>query len=168
MPVQVVPERKIDQIIPPSKVSMHFFETRDNSTATMATWQNRNDAPTAELHRDAKLTLYGGYTVTSTPQCCWHLEQEEDISITQRVHYEWIMHRPTRLDTQQSECQNSLEHTFFSPCSPNIMLKKGNLESRPPIHYFNVTKAAKKKREGSDAETGEKWRKRPSAWQKLH
>lgn len=56
------------------------------------------------------------------------------------------MHRPTRLDTQQSECQNSLEHTFFSPCSPNIMLKEGNLESRPPIYYFIVMKAPKKKK----------------------
>lgn len=56
------------------------------------------------------------------------------------------MHRPTRLDTQQSECQNSLEHTFFSPCSPNITLKEGNLESRPPIYYFIVMKAPKKKK----------------------
>lgn len=56
------------------------------------------------------------------------------------------MHRPTRLDTQQSECHNSLEHTFFSPGSPNIMLKEGNLESRPPHLLLHCDEGTKKKR----------------------
>lgn len=76
------------------------------------------------------------------------------------------MHRPTRLDTQQSECQNSLQHTFFSPRSPNIMLKKGNLNPLLPIHYFIVMKAPKKEG-GNHAEevmqeavrVGETWQK---------
>lgn len=71
-----------------------------------------------------------GYAVTSVLKCCWHLEQGESIRITQRVHYEWIMHYGTSLDMQQSECQNSFEHTFFSPCSHISRLNK---DTRNPV-----------------------------------
>lgn len=80
-----------------------------------------------------------GYAVTSVIKCHWHLEQAEGISITQRVHYEWIMHCATSLDMEQSECQNSFEHTFFRPRS---RISRLNKDTRSPIfcsflHYDN-------------------------------
>lgn len=49
------------------------------------------------------------------------------------------MHCATSLDMEQSECQNSFEHTFFSPCSRISCLNK---DTRNPIfcsflHYDN-------------------------------
>lgn len=40
------------------------------------------------------------------------------------------MHYGTSLDMQQSECQNSFEHTFFSPCSHISRLNK---DTRNPV-----------------------------------
>lgn len=100
---------------------------------------NRNNILTATACWASKLTLNWAMPW----QVCWGvigiLEQGEGISITQRVHYEWIMHCATSLDMQQSECQNSLEHTFFSPCSRISCLNK---ETRNPVacsflHYDN-------------------------------
>lgn len=79
----------------------------------------------------AKLAGFkSGYLVTSVITCHWHLEQGEGIRITQRVHYEWIMHWATSSDMQQSECQNSLERTFFSSCSRR---SHWNKDTRNPI-----------------------------------
>lgn len=100
---------------------------------------NRNNILTAIACWESKVTL----NWVMPWQVCWDvigiLEQGEGISITQRVHYEWIMHCATSLDMQQSECQNSLEHTFFSPCSQISCLSE---ETRSPVpcsflHYDN-------------------------------
>lgn len=86
-----------------------------------------------------RLALNWVTAMTSVLRCHWHLEQGGGISISQRVHYEWIMHFATSLDVQQSECQNSFEHTFLSPWSRISRLNKNtrNPISSSFLHYDN-------------------------------
>lgn len=102
-------------------------------------------------------------------KCHWCLEQGDGISITQRVHYEWIMHCATSLDMQQSECQNSFQHTFFSSCSRISCLNK---DTRNPIfcsflHYDDTTETAPKEGE-ANARNPDIDHSRQSAWQAHH